>query len=112
MFALRTLLGLGSLKVKSGVLFRLMKHTQRRLKPKNAIGSKIRIARRRLKPPVSQEDLSGRLAAKGISINRSGISKIENGERYLMDYEFIALAKSLQTSVAWLFGETEIKRSC
>lgn len=82
-----------------------MKHTQRRLKAKNVIGSRVRIARRRLHPPVSQEDLSGRLAAKGITINRSGVSKIENGERYLMDYEIIALSKSLKTSVAWLFGE-------
>jgi transcriptional regulator with XRE-family HTH domain len=82
-----------------------MKHTQKGLKPKNIIGSRVRIARRRLHPPLSQEDLSGRLAARGVTIDRSGISKIENGERYLMDYEILALAKCLQIPVGWLFGE-------
>jgi transcriptional regulator with XRE-family HTH domain len=87
-----------------------MKHTQKRLKARNVIGSRMRIARRRLHPPVSQDDLSGRLAAKGVSINRSGISKIENGERYLMDYEIRALATCLKTTVGWLFGETDNAR--
>jgi hypothetical protein len=106
-FALRTLFKLPSLKVKRGTLFYAMKHTQQRLKARNVIGSRVRIARRRLHPPVSQDDLSGRLAVKGVSINRTGISKIENGERYLMDYEIIALAKCLKTTAAWLFGETD-----
>jgi HTH-type transcriptional regulator, cell division transcriptional repressor len=88
-------------------LFYAMKHTQKRLKAKNVIGSRVRIARGRLHPSVSQDDLSGRLAARGIRINRTGISKIENGERYLMDYEIIALAKCLKTTAGWLFGETE-----
>jgi transcriptional regulator with XRE-family HTH domain len=82
-----------------------MKHTHPGLKPKNIIGSRVRIARRRLHPSLSQDELSGRLAAKGVIIDRSGISKIENGDRYLMDYEIMALAKSLQISVGWLFGE-------
>lgn len=84
-----------------------MKHTHKDLKPRNIIGSKVRIARRRLHPPLSQEDLSGRLAARGITIDRSGISKVENGDRYLMDYEILALAKCLNVPVGWLFGEED-----
>ena len=56
-------------------------------------------------PPVSQEDLSGRLAMLGIGITQTGISKIENQDRYVMDYEAKALAKALKVSVAWLYDE-------
>ncbi len=84
-----------------------MKQTHRKSNQRNVIGDRVRAARRRLVPSVSQEDLSGRLAAKDIHINSSGISKIENGDRYLMDYEIIALAACLKTTVAWLCRETE-----
>jgi hypothetical protein len=56
-------------------------------------------------PPVSQDDLSGRLAVLGIGITQTGISKIENQDRYVMDYEAEALAKALKVSVAWLYDE-------
>jgi hypothetical protein len=56
-------------------------------------------------PPVSQDDLAGRLARQGVTIDRSGISKIESADRYVMDYEAAAFAKALKTTVAWLFGE-------
>jgi transcriptional regulator with XRE-family HTH domain len=55
---------------------------------------------------VTQEDLAGRLAARGISVDQTAISRIENQTRYLMDYEIVALAKSLRVSVAYLFGES------
>jgi len=72
---------------------------------RNLIGRRVRQARLRCSPPVSQDDLAGRLAAKGVSIDRSAISRIENRTRYLMDYEISAIARSLKVSVAWLFGE-------
>lgn len=60
-----------------------------------------------MRPRVSQEDLSGRLAAKGIQITQTGISKLENRDRYVMDYEALALAKALRVSVSWLYGESK-----
>lgn len=72
---------------------------------RNLIGSKVREVRLRMKPEVSQEDLAGRLAAQGIQLDRSAISRIENQERYVMDYEIAAIAKSLRVTVAELFGE-------
>ena len=62
-------------------------------------------ARLECQPPVSQDDLAGRLAAKGISLDRSAISRIESQTRYVMDYEVAAIAKCLKVSVAWLYGE-------
>jgi transcriptional regulator with XRE-family HTH domain len=83
-----------------------MKKT-RKAKPRNEIGARIRMARLRCKPPVSQDDLAGRLAVRGILMDRSAISRIENRARYLMDYEISAIAAALKTSVAGLFGESE-----
>ena len=81
-----------------------VKKTQREHR-KNLVGARVRKARYQLEPKVSQDDLSGRLARQGVTIDRSGISKIESFERYVMDYEAAALAKALRVSVAWLYGE-------
>ena len=80
-----------------------MKKTHRR-KQKNIVGPRVRQARLRANPSISQEDLSGRLAALGIAITQTGISKIENQDRYVMDYEAAAMAKALRVSVEWLYA--------
>ena len=81
-----------------------MKKTSQR-EERNVVGRRIRKARQNCKPPVSQEDLAGRLAAKGITLDQTAISRIESQTRYLMDYELIGIAKVLKVSVAWLCGE-------
>ena len=72
---------------------------------KNITGRRIREARLRSRSQVSQEDLAGRLAAKGITLDQTAISRIESRERYVMDYEVAAIARSLRIPVAELFGE-------
>jgi transcriptional regulator with XRE-family HTH domain len=81
-----------------------MKKTRRSAR-RNQIGSRIKEARRKCTPPVSQDDLAGRLAARGILLDRSAISRIETHSRYVMDYEIAAIARALKVSVGWLFGE-------
>ena len=83
-----------------------MKKT-RKARPKNMVGHRVRQARLKCRPPVSQEDLAGRLAARGILIDRSAISRIENEDRYLMDYEVAAIATALKVPVAWLFSQDQ-----
>lgn len=63
---------------------------------RNITGKRIRKARLAAKPPVSQEDLSGRLAALGVILDQGAISRVESEERYLMDYELLAIAKALR----------------
>ena len=65
----------------------------------------MRQARLKATPPISQDDLAGKMAAQGVLLDRSAISRIENQERYVMDYEALALARCLRVSIAWLFGE-------
>jgi HTH-type transcriptional regulator, cell division transcriptional repressor len=81
-----------------------MKKT-RKARQRNVIGRRVRQARLRCKPPVSQEDLAGRMAAQGVLLDRTAISRIENLSRYVMDYEAAALARCLKVSVGWLHGE-------
>ena len=72
---------------------------------RNIVGKRIREARLRAHPAVSQDDLAGKMAAKGIVIDQTAISRIEKQQRYLMDYEVLAIAKCLRVPVGWLYGE-------
>ena len=71
----------------------------------NIIGPRVREARLAHKPPLTQDQLSGKLAAVGVSIDRAGVSKIEIGARSVFDYEVKAFAKVLGVSAAWLLGD-------
>ena len=82
-----------------------MKQTSKAAK-KNIIGARVREARLKRKPAVSQDDLAGRLAGQGVVMDRTAVSRIENQTRYAMDYEAAAIARAVKVSVAWLFGET------
>lgn len=72
-------------------------------KTRNCVGPRVRQARLKAAPVISQDDLAGRLAAQGVFLDRSAVSRIESQERYVMDYEATALADALKVSIAWLF---------
>lgn len=70
----------------------------------NLVGKRVKKARLALKPKLSQDALSGKLAARGVTIDRAGIAKLENGTRYVSDFEVKALAAALGVTVGWLLG--------
>lgn len=70
---------------------------------RNIIGRRLRQARLKANPPVSQEDLAARVATQGIALDRSAISRIESETRYVLDYEAAALAKALKVPIQWLY---------
>jgi len=76
--------------------------------PKNIIGSRVREARTRFQPQMTQTDLAEALREAGISINQTGISKIENGERPVLDKELKAIGEALMVRVGWLIDEDEL----
>jgi hypothetical protein len=53
---------------------------------------------------LTQDQLAGRLAAKGISLDRVAITKIEGGQRCVFDFELPALAEALKVDLRWLLG--------
>ncbi len=56
-------------------------------------------------PPLTQDALSGRLARRGIQLDRAAIAKIENDLRHVFDYELKALAEVLGVEASWLLGD-------
>jgi transcriptional regulator with XRE-family HTH domain len=71
--------------------------------PKNIIGPAVRKLRLSQRTKVSQQDLAGRLAARGISIDRSVIARIETGDRSVRDFEAAAIAAALHVPITELF---------
>jgi len=55
---------------------------------------------------MSQADLAARLTVRGVPFDRASITRIENGKRFLRDYEIRAIAAVLRISAGWLFRET------
>jgi hypothetical protein len=76
----------------------------RKVGRKNIISRRVAQARKACKPPLTQDDLSGRLARVGIQLDRAAIAKIENNYRRVLDYEVKALAAVLGVEASWLLG--------
>lgn len=76
---------------------------------KNIIGSRVREARQGANPIITQQDLSARLEVMGYNIDRVSISKIESGDRFVPDYEVVAIAEALNVSLNWLLGKENDK---
>lgn len=72
---------------------------------KNIVGSRVAKARQGSRPALTQDALSGKLARKGIQLDRSAIAKIENNLRHVLDYELKGLAEVLGVEVDWLLGD-------
>jgi transcriptional regulator with XRE-family HTH domain len=77
---------------------------RKRANRKNVAGRRVGEARGKFNPPLTQDALSGKLAALGVQLDRAAIAKIENGHRRIYDYELRVLAKALNVKVDWLFG--------
>lgn len=69
---------------------------------KNIVGTRVRHARKSAKPPITQNDLVACLQLQNMSIDQSGLSKLENGQRPISDIEVLALARALKVSPEWL----------
>lgn len=71
---------------------------------RNIIGKRVREARLRCDPPLTQDQLAGRLAGEGVQIDRVALAKVEGGLRSAFDFEVKALAAVLKVDANWLLG--------
>lgn len=71
--------------------------------PKNIVGRAVRRVRSSSSVKVSQQDLAGKLAVRGIQIDRSALARIESGDRSVRDFEVLALADALHVPLESLF---------
>ncbi len=77
----------------------------------NAIGSRVKLARLKRKPRMTQQGLATKLQLNGCDISRSGVAKIELGIRQVTDIELVKIAKSLDVTAQWLLdGEKSMTR--
>ena len=67
----------------------------------NIIGKKIKEIRKEKK--ITQEDLCARMQVMGYKISRSDISKLENGKKFISDFEVYGFAKALKVTILELF---------
>jgi transcriptional regulator with XRE-family HTH domain len=74
---------------------------------KNLIGPRIREARMRQLPKITQEELAARLRRSSVEVDRIAVSNIESGKRIVVDFEAKAIAEALNVSIAWLFDEVQ-----
>jgi transcriptional regulator with XRE-family HTH domain len=73
----------------------------------NLVGKRVKEARSKAQPAITQDELSKRLSKLGVSIDRAGIAKIETGIRGVLDFELVAIAKVLDVKVTWLLEVKE-----
>ena len=71
---------------------------------RNIVGKRVKMARQSHFPSLTQDQLSGKLATKGVQLDRVAIAKIETGIRCAFDYEVRALAIALKVDARWLLG--------
>jgi len=71
---------------------------------KNLVGPRVREARKSYPGGLTQDQLSGKLAALKVSLDRAGIAKVELGMRHVFDFELVPLARALKVDVRWLLG--------
>lgn len=71
------------------------------MKDKNLIGHNIKIIRKSKK--ISQKELVARLNLQNINIDEPMLSRIENKQRPLYDFEIIAISKALNIPIEVLF---------
>mgnify|MGYP000766691888 FL=1 len=70
---------------------------------KNICGERVRQAR--VIQRLRQEDLAAKIQTQGVNMERDSISRIENGTRFVSDFELKIFAKVLGVSVDWLLGD-------
>ena len=71
---------------------------------RNIIGNRVREARLGFNPPLTQDQVSGRLASNGVQLDRVALAKVEGGIRSAFDFEVRALAAVLKVDANWLLG--------
>lgn len=69
----------------------------------NVTGFAIKRIRKQQK--ITQEDSCARMQVMGYQISRSDISKIENGKKFIADFEVFGFAKALKVSLLDLYSD-------
>ena len=85
-----------------------MKNVRKRKAPKNVIGERVRLVRTKKKLTIV--DFVAILNEMGLEIDRTGVSRIENNQRNVYDYEILIIAEALEETTEFLLhgGSMEV----
>ena len=67
----------------------------------NVCGKNIKKIRKEQK--ITQDELCARMQVMGYQISGSDISKLENGKKFITDFELVGFSKALKVSILDLF---------
>jgi len=67
----------------------------------NICGKNIKKIRKEQK--ITQDELCARMQVMGYQISRSDISKLENGKKFITDFEVLGFSKALKISILELY---------
>lgn len=67
----------------------------------NICGKNIKEIRKEQK--ITQDELCARMQVMGYQISRSDISKLENGKKFITDFEVLGFSKALKISILELY---------
>ena len=67
----------------------------------NLCGKNIKKIRKEQK--ITQDELCARMQVMGYQISRSDISKLENGKKFITDFEVFGFSKALKVSILELY---------
>jgi hypothetical protein len=81
-----------------------MTTSNKKSQSRNIVGTRVKEARKAHIPSLTQDQLSGQLAKKGVQLDRVAIAKIELGTRCVFDFEVKAIAAVLKVETNWLLG--------
>ena len=71
----------------------------------NICAARVRLGRAMHKPPLTQQGLAIKVNFLGLEMTKAIISRIERGERHVVDAELKVLAQALGVSMDWLTEE-------
>ena len=75
----------------------------------NVCGAKVRLGRAMHLPPLTQEELAIKIQLEyGLEVTATIVSRIEKGERHVIDQELRVIAKALNVSMDWLVGDANV----
>lgn len=60
---------------------------------------------------MTQSDFAAKLQLEGVDLERDSISRIEQGHRFVADYELLVISKILCVDVEWLLKDEIEKRA-
>ena len=71
----------------------------------NVSGERIKLLRE--KAHLSQEQLAVKLELSGLQLSQKSISRIEQGQRFVTDFELMKFAEILKVNAYWLLTGEE-----